>query len=291
MGSRYGGVKQIDPVGPNGEAIIDYSVYDAIQSGFDRAVFVVRPEIEEDVRAFFAGKFDDQIKIEFVHQRLDDVPNGHATPSSRSKPWGTCHAVLAAREVIQAPFAVINGDDFYGRRAFQTMSSYLQTLPIDGTDYAMVGYRLENTLSENGSVSRGIVDHDQERWLDSIEEHTKIVRRSEGVVSLDEAGTVKRELTGREATSMNLFGFTPHAMEQFWNEFADFLTAHGSEPKSEFYIPYAMNLLKEKGQARMRVLESDARWFGVTYREDRPGVVARLRALADEGVYPASLWK
>lgn len=289
MGSRYGGVKQIDPVGPAGEAIIDYSVYDAIRAGFGRVVFVVRREIEGDVRDFFAGKFDDTLPAEYVIQDVKDVPPGFDVPEGRTKPWGTCHAVLAARKVMDAPFAVINGDDFYGRPALTAMAEYLKGQEPDGTDYAMVGYRLDRTLSEHGTVSRGIVS-ERDGWLESIVEHTKLRRDGEGVVSLDDSGALRAEFTGGEATSMNLFGFTPAAMVQFEQEFASFLRESGGEAKSEFYIPFAMNRLKERGEARMRVLRSDSEWFGVTYQEDRPEVVSRIRALVDRGEYPESLW-
>ncbi len=290
MGSRYGGVKQIDPVGPSGEAIIDYSIYDAIRSGFDRVIFVIRREIEADVRAFFADKFDGTIRADYVYQDLSDVQGAFTVPAQRAKPWGTAHAVLAAREAIDAPFAVINGDDFYGRSALATMADYLSAAPADGTDYAMVGYRLDRTLSANGTVSRGIVLHDDAGWLTSIEEHTKIAAEGDVVISRDDGGAERARFDGSEATSMNLFGFTPRAMRQFEDEFAGFLAAHGTEPKSEFYIPYAMNLLKEKGKARMKVLRSDSEWFGVTYREDRPAVVRRVRELVDAGAYPGALW-
>ncbi len=290
MGSRYGGVKQIDPVGPSGEAIIDYSIYDAIQSGFERVVFVVRREIEGDVRDFFAGKFDDDLPATYVLQDLQDIPEGYTVPAGRTKPWGTAQAVLAARDVVDAPFAVINGDDFYGRPALKTMAHYLSRLPVDGTDYAMVGYRLDRTLSEYGTVSRGIVSEDENGWLQSIEEHTKIKRDGGDVVSLDENGNRKTRLSGAEATSMNLFGFTPAAMAQFQRQFRAFLDDRGGELKSEFYIPVAMNALHRNGDARMKVLRSDSEWFGVTYREDRPDVVARIRSLVDRGHYPPSLW-
>lgn len=292
MGSRYGGVKQIDPVGVSGEAIIDYSIYDAVQAGFDRVVFVIRREIEADVRAFFAGKFEDRLRVEYVHQELQDVPASFTVPAERTKPWGTCHAVLAARAVVDAPFAVINGDDFYGRSALVTMAEYLGSLPVDSRDYAMVGYRLDRTLSENGTVSRGIVTHDEQGWLQSIREHTRIKRHrgEERIVSLDEDDGVIARFDGSEPTSMNLFGFAPPAMVKFEREFAAFLAVHGTQPKSEFYIPYAMNILREKGEARMQVLRSDSEWFGVTYQEDRPDVVARIRELVDAGVYPPALW-
>lgn len=290
MGSRYGGVKQIDPVGPSGEAIIDYSIYDAIQAGYTQVVFVIRREIEADVRDFFSGKFDDLLEVDYVYQELSDVPSGFSAPAHRTKPWGTAHAVLAARDVVAAPFAVINGDDFYGREALQTMSSYLQNRESDDTDYAMVGYRLDRTLSENGTVSRGIVTHDADGWLESITEHTKLQGQENRVASYDDTGTIRAWFNGDEATSMNLFGFTPAAMGQLSEEFRRFLQDFGEQPKSEFYIPYAMNRLKERGAARMQVLRSDAEWFGVTYRQDRPDVVARIQSLVDQGKYPASLW-
>ncbi|MDA3948240.1 MAG: nucleotidyltransferase [Spirochaeta sp.] len=295
MGSRYGGVKQIDPVGPSGEAIIDYSIFDAIRAGFGKVVFVVRREIEDDVRAFFSGKFEDTLEAEYVIQDLTDVPDGFDVPANRSKPWGTGHAVLAAQDVIDAPFAVINGDDFYGASALATMADYLGKQRADGTDYAMVGYRLDKTLSPNGTVSRGIVEHDAAGWLVSIVEHKKLRPDGESpdgaaVVSLDDNDGEIARFPGDTATSMNLFGFTPAAMEQFSGEFARFLERHGDEEKSEFYIPYAMNILKEEGRARMQVLRSDADWFGVTYQEDRPDVVARLQALVDSGAYPSPLW-
>ena len=293
MGSRYGGVKQIDPVGPAGEAIIDYSIFDAIRAGFGKVVFVVRREIEDDVQAFFSGKFEDSLETEYVIQDLADVPGNFDVPKNRAKPWGTGHAVLAARNAIDAPFAVINGDDFYGASALATMADYLGKQKIGGTDYAMVGYRLDKTLSRNGTVSRGIVQHDSGGWLESIVEHKKLQPAgADGaeVVSLDDDDTEVARFPGDTPTSMNLFGFTPAAMKQFSGEFAGFLERFGREEKSEFYIPYAMNLLKEQGRARMQVLRSDADWFGVTYQEDRPDVVARLQALVDSGAYPSPLW-
>lgn len=291
MGSRYGGVKQIDPVGPSGEAIIDFSIYDAIAGGFDRVIFVVRPEIEDDVRAFFAGKFEGRIRVDYCHQRLDDVPEGFTVPDGRAKPWGTAHAVLAARSLVDAPFAVINGDDFYGRDALATMAAYLAALDPSSTDYAMVGYRLDRTLSQNGTVSRGIVSHDAEGWLTSIVEHTRLAPRDGRVVSLAEGDAVRDWFSGDEPTSMNLFGFGPQAIPQFEQEFASFLEERGTEPKSEFFIPLAVDRLRASGSARMQVLRSDGEWFGVTYRDDRPGVVARLQQLADGGGYPSPLWQ
>lgn len=291
MGSRYGGVKQIDPVGVGGEAIIDFSIYDAITVGYDHVVFVVREEIEDDVRAFFAGTFESRIRVTYVHQKLDDIPAGYSVSEARTKPWGTAHAMLAAREVVDTPYAVINADDFYGRPALSTMAQYLSSIDPDSTDYAMVGYRLDQTLSPHGTVSRGIVNTDDEGWLVSIEEHTKLRPCKGGVESLNDDLSIRAVFTGTEATSMNLFGFTPRAMDQFSKEFSDFLATSGSDPKAEFYIPYGMNRLKEQGLARMTVLRSESEWFGVTYRDDRSEVIARLQRLVEEGAYPPSLWR
>ena len=265
-------------------------MYDAIRAGFDRVVFVVRREIEADVREFFAGKFEDRIAADYVVQDLHDVPEGFSVPADRSKPWGTAHAVLAAREAIDAPFAVINGDDFYGRDALRTIADYLSDRTAESTEYAMVGYRLDKTLSPNGTVSRGIVETDDAGVLVSIEEHTKLRREDGGVVSLTDDGSVRARFHGDEATSMNLFGFTPAAMAQFREEFAAFLERYGTEAKSEFYIPYAMNRIGEAGRGMMRVLRSDGDWFGVTYQEDRPEVVAKITELVDAGEYPRTLW-
>lgn len=296
MGSRYGGVKQIDPLGPGGEAIIDFSIYDAIEAGFRRVVFVVREEIHEDVKDFFRGKFDDRLETVFVNQRTDDVPRGFSVPPERTKPWGTAHAVLAARKVVKEPFAVINGDDFYGRSALTAMADYLRQCPVDCRDYAMMGYRLDRTLSEHGTVSRGVVEEDAHGWLTGIREHTRLQwDRHAGleypVASLDEEGRVLGRFTGGEPVSMNLFGFTPAAMDQFREQFEGFLSHQGEEGKAEFYIPYAMSRLIFSGEARMKVLRSDAQWFGVTYQEDRPAVVKRLVELVEGGVYPSPLWR
>jgi hypothetical protein len=289
MGSRYGGIKQIDPVGPSDEAIIDYSIYDAIQAGFHRVVFVVRQEIEHDIRDFFAGKFEDRLETDYVLQDLRDMPEGFSVPDGRKKPWGTAHAVLAARGAIDAPFAVINGDDFYGRVALQQMADYLRAQSSNSTDYAMAGYRLDTTLSDHGTVSRGIVEQDGD-WLKRIEEHTKLVNEGDRVVSYNDSGEVRRIFEGSEPASMNLFGFTPAVMAQFEEQFTAFLSEAPDPAKVEFFIPVALAGLIEADCARCKVIPTDSEWFGVTYREDRPRVVARLRELVNAGVYPRSLW-
>lgn len=291
MGSRYGGVKQIDPVGLNGEALIDFSIYDALNNGFDRVVFVIRREIEKDVRQFFSGKFEDKADIAYVYQDLADIPGEHRISAVREKPWGTAHAVWSARKAIKKPFAVINGDDFYGSAAFGVIGEHLSSMAADSVDYAMVGYVLENTLSEHGTVSRGICEVDGDGYLARIEEHTKIGRREDGtVISWAEDGSVRATFTGKELCSMNMFGFSPEAMGHIEAGFSRFLDERGEEPKAEYYIPTMVQDRINSGESRCRVLTSDARWFGITYREDKPRVVEEVRALQTGGSYPAPLW-
>ncbi|MFP4329647.1 MAG: nucleotidyltransferase family protein [Alkalispirochaetaceae bacterium] len=291
MGSRYGGVKQIDPVGLNGEALIDFSIYDALEHGFDRIVFVIRREIEGEVRQFFSGKFEERAEVLYVYQDLADLPGNYEVRAVREKPWGTAHAVWAARDVIRKPFAVINGDDFYGRDAFGVIAEYLDGMSSQSEDYTMVGYTLVNTLSENGTVSRGICDVDEEGYLTGIEEHTKIGRDEKGVIrSWDESGQIRATFTGQEICSMNMFGFAPPVMEHIGVGFSAFLESRGTEPKSEYYIPGVVQERIAEGSSRCRVLSSTARWFGITYREDKEGVVESVRQLQNDGTYPAPLW-
>ena len=291
LGSRYGGVKQIDPVGITDEALIDFSIYDALQHGFEDVVFVIRREIEEDVRRFFTGKFEGEASVRYVHQELSDLPGEFEASAGREKPWGTAHAIWAARKAITAPFAVINGDDFYGQDAFSVMADHLRAMERESSDYAMVGYILEKTLSEHGTVSRGICDVDTDGFLTGIEEHTKIGRDDSGrIVSWDEKGGVRAEFTGREICSMNMFGFAPTVMEHIEEGFSRFLRQKGQNPKSEYYIPTLVQDRISQGKSRCRVLTSEARWFGITYREDKPRVVEAVRGLQSEGEYPAPLW-
>jgi choline kinase len=289
MGSRYGGVKQIDGVGPNGEAIIDYSIFDALRVGFTDLCFVVRAEIEDDVREFFAGKFPDTIGVTYAVQSLEDIPSGLTMPAQRSKPWGTAHAVYAARDSVSSPFAVVNADDFYGRDAYKTLHAYLAALANDETDYAMVGYRLDETLSEHGTVSRGICEKDADGFLERIEEHKKIARTDGTIVdTLDDGTTV--ELQPDDVTSMNMFGFTPAVFEQIREKFADFVRDNGDDPKAEFYIPTLMSALIEEERAQMRVLTTTAQWFGMTYQEDKEAVRNQIRGFVEAGTYPSRLW-
>ena len=290
MGSRYGGVKQIDPVGPSGEAIIDYSIYDAIRAGFGRVVFIIRPEIENDVKEFFAGKFDDKIDVAYAIQSLSDLPDGFSVPSERQKPWGTAHAILAARSIVDNPFAVINADDFYGHDAFKAVHSHLTGLDESSNICALIGYRLDATLSEHGSVSRGIVSHDTEGWLTGVEEHTKIEDTANGIVSYGDDGTERARFDGNELVSMNLWGFAPTAMDMLWSQFCEFVASRGNEPKSEFYIPHAVNHMVARGDSRCTVIPTTSKWFGVTYPQDKASAVASVKKLTDSNEYPVSLW-
>jgi len=284
MGSRYGGLKQMDGVGPHGEAILDYSVTDAIRAGFGKVVFVIRHSFDQDFRKVFnSERWNGKIEVKYVYQELDNLPEGFSVPEGREKPWGTNHAVLMAKEVIHEPFAIINADDFYGGDAFKVMADYLQTL--DGVEgkYCMVGYKLENTLSENGSVSRGVCKVDANGLLIGMDERTSIARTSDGIAYTDVEG--QHPLPADATVSMNLFGFTPDYFAKSEKLFVQFLKDKGTELKSEYYIPFAVNTFIADGSATMTVLKTTAKWFGVTYKEDRPMVVERLRKLHEEGVY------
>ena len=264
MGSRYGGLKQMDGVGPHGEIIMDYSINDAIRAGFGKVVFVIRHSFEQEFKAKInAEHFGNRIAVEYVFQELDYLPEGFHVPEGREKPWGTNHAILMAKDVIHEPFAIINADDFYGRDAFQVIADHLRTLEGTKGKYCMVGYRLENTLSENGTVSRGVCETDANGLLIGMTERTSIGR----------------------TVSMNLFGFTPDYFGKSEELFVEFLKEHGNEMKSEYYIPFAVNTFIHSGYATMTVLKTTAQWFGVTYKEDRPMVVDRLKQLHDQGVY------
>ena len=289
MGSRYGGVKQIDAVGPNGEAIIDYSIYDALEVGFTDLCFVVRAEIEDAVRGFFAGKFPEEIGVTYAVQSLDDLPGSYRAPDGRSKPWGTAHAVYAARRLVSTPFAVVNADDFYGRDSYRSVHRHITSVDPGGADYSMVGFRLEETLSPNGTVSRGICRKDADGYLVSIEEHKKVERTGDHVYDTLEDGT-EVPLALDDVASMNMFGFTPAVFGQIEREFGAFLGTSIDDPKAEFYIPSLMARLIEAGAARMKVLPTASRWFGMTYKEDKPEAQAEIRGLIERGDYPRRLW-
>ncbi len=287
VGSRYGGVKQMDEIGPSGESIIDYSVFDAISAGFGKVVFVLNPKIEKDFKAIYEQRLSGKIKTAYVLQELDNIPEDVSFISERIKPWGTGHAVLVAKEVIDTPFAVINADDFYGRQAFEVLGNFLSQLNNDETRYAMVGYQLKNTLSENGSVSRGICST-KEGLLTDVVERTKIYR-TDGQIVFEEAGR-EIPITENSLVSMNFWGFTPKYFSQSETWFVDFIRENARQLKAEFYIPYVVNKLITQGDANVRVLESHDQWFGVTYQEDKAVTIARVRQIVREGRYPESLW-
>jgi UTP-glucose-1-phosphate uridylyltransferase len=287
MGSRYGGLKQIDPVGPSGETIIDYSIYDAMRAGFGKLVFVIRKDIEEPFKQIVGARFEKRIPVEYAFQELDKLPAGFSVPEGRTKPWGTTQAVLMAEDVIHEPFAVINADDFYGAESFRVLANHLKS----GTpEYAMVGFVLRNTLSDFGSVARGVCKVSADGYLQRIEELTSIERDGNGAKNTAPDGTIT-SLNGDEPVSMNYWGFTPAIFPQLHQVFNRFLERSGKELKTESYVPMAVGELINAGETKVKVLRSADPWFGVTYREDRPRVVDSIRALVDKGVYPESLWK
>lgn len=289
MGSRYGSLKQMDGVGPAGEAILDYSVFDAIRAGFGKVVFVIRHSFADDFReAFNERRFGNRIAVDYVFQELDYLPAGLTVPEGRTKPWGTNHAVMMGAKAINEPFGAINADDFYGADAFAKLGAFLSK--AQAGEYCMVGYRLENTLSENGTVSRGVCQVSDDGHLVSMVERTAIGRRADGqiVYTLDGA---EYPLTGSTPVSMNFFGFTPDYFMRSYNYFPEFYAAAQGNIKAEFYIPTMVNKLIGDGAARMSVLDTDSQWFGVTYKEDKPDVEARIRALIAQGVYPERLWE
>lgn len=290
MGSRYGGLKQMDPLGPNGESIIDYSVYDAARAGFGKVIFVLREDIVADFYELFANKYKAVIEVDHVVQRLSDLPEGILLNEQRSKPWGTGHAVLAARKKLQEPFAVINGDDFYGADAFKVMADFLSQADPNEIKYqSMVGYVLNNTLSEYGFVSRGICSSDSNNFLTTVTERTHIERIEDGIIFEDENET-KHHLSGDEIVSMNFWGFTPALLSPFYEKFTQFMLENSQALKSEFFIPLGINQLIQDGVLQVKVLESTARWFGVTYQQDKPLVISKLRELSATGVYPDKIW-
>ncbi len=292
MGSRYGGLKQLDGLGPNGETIMDYSIYDAINAGFGKLVFVIRKDFEKDFREKIISKYESKIACELVFQSIDKLPEGFTCPAGREKPWGTNHAVLMGAEVINEPFAVINCDDFYGRDSFQVMGKFLSSLPADSKGvYSMVGFRVGNTLSESGTVSRGICETNEKRMLTSVVERTKIQRIDGEVKYIDDNGawTTTAETT---PVSMNFWGFTPDYFKHSADFFREFLSQKENMEnlKSEFFIPLCVDKVINDGTASVEVLDTTSLWFGVTYPEDRQSVVDKIKALVDEGVYPNKLF-
>ena len=289
MGSRYGGLKQLDGLGPNAETIMDYSIYDAIEAGFGKVVFVIRRVFEQDFRDKIVSKYIGRIPVELVFQDLDSLPSGFTVPQGREKPWGTNHAVLMGKGVINEPFAVINADDYYGRESFKVLADYL--VSIEGTEgrYAMVGYRVANTLSESGTVSRGVCETNAEGYLTKVTERTKIIREEDGVIRfIEDKG--KTAIDDNTPVSMNMWAFTPDYFRYSEEYFITFLKEHGQELKSEFFIPVMVDYLINSGKATCKVLDTPSKWFGVTYATDRPQVVAKFKQLVDDGVYPSPLF-
>ena len=290
MGSRYGGLKQLDEVGPNGETIIDYSVYDALRAGFTKVVFIIRPDIEDAFKAQIGSRYEGQVEVAYAFQELDALPGGFTPPAGRVKPWGTGQAILCAADVVNEPFAVINGDDFYGADSFQVAADYLrQAQDTDVADYSMVSFILRNTLSDFGSVCRGVCACNAEEQLETVTECCGIERKGEGAVYTDGNGK-EHEFTGDEPVSMNMWGFTPSIFESLRQQFIAFLNERGQEEKSEFYIPSVVNTMLETQAARVQVLKSTAQWFGVTYREDKQHVQDSVAKMCADGQYPSPLW-
>lgn len=290
MGSRYGSLKQIDPVGPSGETIIDYSIYDAIRAGYGKIVFIIRKSFEKEFKELFISKLKGLIEVEYVFQELENIPSDFKIPAEREKPWGTGHAVLMAKECINEPFTVINGDDFYGAGAFAKMSDYLSSLgPNQQNQFSLVGYQVGNTLSENGSVARGVCISDSDNNLVSVTERTNIQYTRGGIAYQEEDGTLVF-LKPETPVSMNFWGFTPEYFKQTEKLFYEFLITRHQELKSEFYIPLAVDTMIKNQTAVVKVLKSTDKWFGVTYKEDKPIVKQKIADLVKVGLYPNKLF-
>lgn len=288
MGSRYGGLKQMDEFGPSGETILDYSIYDAINAGFGKIVFVIRDSFKDDFKKFFANKFEDKVKVEYVTQDITMVPHGSSYNGDREKPWGTAHAVLVAKDVINEPFAVINADDFYGKRSYKVLVDFFNSSNDNG-NYALVGYELEKTLSDHGTVNRGVCATDDQNQLATIEECLKIGYEADRKISFTKDDN-KVYLAPDTPVSMNMWAFHPDYFVYCEQMFIDFLDKRGEELKSEFFIPLLVDELIESKTKKVDVLHCDEEWFGVTYKEDKPIVIAKLNSLIDSGVYPSKLW-
>jgi len=291
IGSRFGGLKQIEAVGPNGEIIIDYSLFDAHRAGFKRVVFIIRKEIEELFRQRFSSKVEKLFEIRYAYQEVDNLPAPFTPPPDRVKPWGTGHAVLCAKDMVDAPFAVINADDFYGAESFKNLYKYLRTANDRGGiyDYCMVGYRLENTLTDAGHVARGVCTANAGGFLDTIVERTKIQRFENAVRYMDDNGAWV-DIDGMSTVSMNMFGFTPSFCEELNSRFPAFLKGQVNNPKAEFFLPSAVNDLIAEKKATVKILPTHDEWLGVTYRQDLYPVRKAIRILVAHKVYPARLW-
>lgn len=295
MGSRYGGLKQLDPVGKHGQLIMDYSIYDAHRAGFETVVFVIKPEIEAAFRAGVGDRISKVMKVQYVFQRPDDLPEGYAPPAGRAKPWGTAQAALAARHVVNGPFAVINSDDYYGPHGFREIYNYLVEHPDqDGCyEYAMVGYLLKNTVTENGHVARGVCEETADGYLHRVTERTHIVKGETCPRYTEDEGRTWHDLPGDTVVSMNLWGFSRSYLDEAWARFPAFLDeALKNNPlKAEYYLPTVVSQLLSDGKARVKILRSQDRWYGVTYQDDKPTVVEAIAGMTARGLYPENLWE
>ncbi|MBO7636012.1 MAG: nucleotidyltransferase [Paludibacteraceae bacterium] len=290
MGSRYGGLKQLDGLGPNGETIMDYSIYDAARAGFGKVVFVIRHAFESDFREKIITKYNKIIDVELVFQELDALPEGYTLPADRVKPWGTNHAIMMGEKAIHEPFAVINADDFYGKESFQILADALNAMEGSRNKYCMVGYRLGNTLSESGHVSRGVCQTDEQKYLTTVVEHYEVQRKGNVVIFKDQETNEFKEIDENLPVSMNMWGFTPDYFEHSDKDFKEFLKANVSNIKAEYGIPTMVNKLIQTKTATIKVLDTPCKWFGVTYKEDRPSVVSKINQLIQSGVYPSKLF-
>ncbi|MFA5688832.1 MAG: sugar phosphate nucleotidyltransferase [Kiritimatiellales bacterium] len=288
IGSRYGGLKQIDPVGPSGEIVLDYSVFDAIRAGFGKVVFIIRPDIEAAFKEVIGDKLAGKIDVEYVFQTLDKIPMPFSVPGGRTKPWGTGQAVLMAKPVINEPFAVINADDFYGRESFEVLARQLEKMPVESSDCCMVGFYIKNTLSPNGGVARGYCDVDA-GILKHVSERFNIERKPDGIIRYEENGLLK-QMNDDDIVSMNTWGFTPQLFEFLERGFVEFLERAGNEMKSEYLLPELIDSMIARGETTARVLPTPEKWMGVTYAEDKPQVMAGIRELINVGIYPENLW-
>lgn len=289
MGSRYGGLKQIDPVGQSGEKIIDYSVYDAIDAGFERVVFIINHKIEKDFKELVGAEIEKHAEVRYAFQELTDLPAGVTIPADRQKPWGTSHAVYAARDLLDAPFAVINADDFYGREAYHQIYRFLTETAEREDEYCMIGYLVKNTVTDKGSVSRGVCET-KDGYLTAIVERTKIESRKDGIVYIEDDQAYP--LADDTVVSMNLFGFKPSIVREIQNRIVGYLNEKlpANPLKCEYFLPATVDSLLKEGKATVKVLPTREKWYGVTYHEDKAEVVAALKALAEQGKYPKSLW-
>jgi NDP-sugar pyrophosphorylase family protein len=289
MGSRYGGLKQLDGLGPSGETIMDYSVYDALRAGFGKIVFVIRHDFEQEFREKIISKYEGHIPVEVVFQSIDKLPEGFTPNPERTKPWGTNHAVLMGKDAIREPFGVINADDYYGADSFQRLADFLRSVEGKKNSYCMIGFNIENTLSENGGVSRGYAEVNEEGYLTSVKECHGIERKNGKLIQVEDG--VEKPFPENASVSMNMWGLTPDYFDYSEKAFVEFLQKNGNELKTEFYIPSVINDLINNGTITLKVEQTPSRWFGVTYAADREATVAQFKKLVDEGLYPTPLFK